>query len=162
MTSPRADWWKSAVVYQIYPRSFADSDGSGVGDLRGIVGRLDYLSTLGVDVVWLSPVYPSPQVDNGYDISDYRDIDPRFGTLAEFDALLARVQARRELPVRIVQRLQKAVHDRILTPLVVRKAVLDKVPFPLRLFQLFPILRRIPARIVGLGFRREHIRSPEA
>jgi 2-polyprenyl-6-methoxyphenol hydroxylase-like FAD-dependent oxidoreductase len=78
------------------------------------------------------------------------------------DALLARVQARRELPVRIVQRLQKAVHDRILTPLVVRKAVLDKVPFPLRLFQLFPILRRIPARIVGLGFRREHIRSPEA
>ena len=78
------------------------------------------------------------------------------------DALLARVQARRELPVRIVQRMQKAVHDRILTPLIVRKAVLDKVPFPLRLFQLFPILRRIPARIVGLGFRREHIRSPEA
>jgi len=94
MTSPRADWWKSAVVYQIYPRSFADSDGSGVGDLRGIVGRLDYLSTLGVDVVWLSPVYPSPQVDNGYDISDYRDIDPLFGTLAEFDTLLAQVHQR--------------------------------------------------------------------
>jgi 2-polyprenyl-6-methoxyphenol hydroxylase-like FAD-dependent oxidoreductase len=78
------------------------------------------------------------------------------------DPLLAKVQARRQLPVRLVQRLQKAVHDRILTPLVLRKAVLDTVPFPLRLFQLFPVLRRIPARIVGLGFRREHIRSPEA
>jgi 2-polyprenyl-6-methoxyphenol hydroxylase-like FAD-dependent oxidoreductase len=78
------------------------------------------------------------------------------------DPLLARVQARRELPVKLIQRVQKAVHDRILTPLVIRKAVLDKVPLPLRLFQLFPVLRRIPARIVGLGFRREHIRSPEA
>jgi 2-polyprenyl-6-methoxyphenol hydroxylase-like FAD-dependent oxidoreductase len=78
------------------------------------------------------------------------------------DPLLAKVQARRELPVKLVQRLQKAVHDRILTPLVIRKAVLDTVPLPLRLFQLFPVLRRIPARIVGLGFRREHIRSPEA
>lgn len=78
------------------------------------------------------------------------------------DTLLAKVQARRLLPVRLVQGVQKAVHDRILTPLVLRKAVLDKVPFPLRLFQLFPVLRRIPARIVGLGFRREHIRSPEA
>jgi len=78
------------------------------------------------------------------------------------DPLLAKVQARRQLPVRLVQRGQKIVHDRILTPLVLRKAVLDKVPLPLRLFQLFPILRRIPARIVGLGFRREHIRSPEA
>ena len=78
------------------------------------------------------------------------------------DPLLAKVQVRRELPVKLVQRLQKAVHDRILTPLVIRKAVLDTVPLPLRLFQLFPILRRIPARIVGLGFRREHIRSPEA
>jgi 2-polyprenyl-6-methoxyphenol hydroxylase-like FAD-dependent oxidoreductase len=78
------------------------------------------------------------------------------------DPLLAKVQARRELPVKLVQRLQKAVHDRILTPLVIRKAVLDTVPLPLRMFQLFPVLRRIPARIVGLGFRREHIRSPEA
>jgi 2-polyprenyl-6-methoxyphenol hydroxylase-like FAD-dependent oxidoreductase len=78
------------------------------------------------------------------------------------DPLLAKVQDRRMLPVRLVQAIQKTVHDRILTPLVVRKAVLDKVPLPLRLFQLFPVLRRIPARIVGLGFRREHIRSPEA
>jgi oligo-1,6-glucosidase len=91
MTLPQETWWKSAVVYQIYPRSFADSNGDGFGDLGGIVGRLDYLRALGVDVIWLSPIYRSPQADNGYDISDYRDIDPLFGTLAEFDALLAKV-----------------------------------------------------------------------
>jgi oligo-1,6-glucosidase len=89
-----AAWWRSAVVYQIYPRSFADSDGNGFGDLGGIVDRLDYLKSLGVDVIWLSPTYRSPQVDNGYDISDYRDIDPLFGTLAEFDVLLAKVHER--------------------------------------------------------------------
>ncbi|WP_319447077.1 MULTISPECIES: alpha-glucosidase [unclassified Mycobacterium] len=94
MTPSQQDWWKSAVVYQIYPRSFADSDGDGLGDLNGITARLGYLQALGVDVIWLSPVYPSPQVDNGYDISDYRDIDPTFGTLAEFDALLAEVHQR--------------------------------------------------------------------
>jgi oligo-1,6-glucosidase len=88
------EWFKNAVVYQIYPRSFADSDGDGVGDLRGIIGRLDYLHNLGVDVVWLSPVYRSPQDDNGYDISDYRDIDPVFGDLDTLDELLNGLHAR--------------------------------------------------------------------
>jgi oligo-1,6-glucosidase len=87
-------WWRSAVVYQVYPRSFADSDGDGIGDLPGIAARLDHLAELGVDVLWLSPIYPSPQDDAGYDISDYRDIDRTFGTLADFDALLAGVHAR--------------------------------------------------------------------
>src|SRR5919107_557130 len=87
-------WWKSSVVYQIYPRSFADADGDGMGDLRGVIDHLDHLAGLGVDVLWLSPVYPSPQDDNGYDISDYQDIDPVFGTLADFDELLAGVHER--------------------------------------------------------------------
>lgn len=82
-------WWRQAVVYQVWPRSFADADGDGIGDLAGIISRLDHLADLGVDVLWLSPVYPSPQVDNGYDISDYHGVDPLFGTLADLDALVA-------------------------------------------------------------------------
>jgi oligo-1,6-glucosidase len=87
-------WWSDAVVYQIYPRSFADSNGDGIGDLGGIRSKLDHLQDLGVDVVWLSPIYASPQADNGYDISDYQAIDPLFGTLEEFDALLAEMHSR--------------------------------------------------------------------
>ncbi len=87
-------WWQSAVVYQIYPRSFADGNGDGIGDLVGTAAHLDYLVELGVDVIWLSPIYPSPQDDNGYDISNYQDIDPVFGSLAEFDALLGEVHRR--------------------------------------------------------------------
>ncbi|MGY1747164.1 glycoside hydrolase family 13 protein [Blastococcus sp. SYSU D00695] len=91
-TSP--PWWTSAVVYQVYPRSFMDSDGDGVGDLGGVLQRLDHLVDLGVDVLWLSPVYPSPQADNGYDISDYQGIDPLFGDLATFDRLVAELHDR--------------------------------------------------------------------
>jgi alpha-glucosidase len=86
-------WWKSAVIYQIYPRSFADTGGDGVGDLRGIADHLDHLAWLGVDAIWLSPIYPSPMADFGYDVSDYCDIDPTFGTLADFDDLLERAHA---------------------------------------------------------------------
>ncbi len=87
-------WWKESVVYQIYPRSFADSNGDGIGDLPGITSRLDHLKALGIDVVWLSPVYRSPNDDNGYDISDYRAIMVEFGTMADFDAMLAGMHAR--------------------------------------------------------------------
>jgi oligo-1,6-glucosidase len=87
-------WWRDAVVYQVYPRSFADGDGDGIGDLKGMIERLDHLAWLGVDVVWLSPVYPSPQDDNGYDIAEYRDIDPVYGDLAAFDHLLEELHAR--------------------------------------------------------------------
>ena len=82
-------WWKHALIYEIYPRSFQDSNGDGVGDLNGITQRLDYLKELGVDAIWLSPIYPSPQVDFGYDISDYEAIDPQYGTMADFDRLVA-------------------------------------------------------------------------
>ncbi len=92
--SPRPADWRRWVVYQVYPRSFADSDGDGVGDLRGVLDHLDYLQRLGVDVVWMSPVYRSPMDDNGYDISDYTDIDPLFGTLADLDELIAELHAR--------------------------------------------------------------------
>lgn len=82
------EWWKTATVYQIYPKSFRDTDGDGVGDLNGIIEKLDYLKTLGVDVLWLTPIYRSPQKDNGYDISDYFNIQPEYGTMGDLDRLL--------------------------------------------------------------------------
>lgn len=85
----KKEWWKNAVIYQVYPKSFQDSNGDGIGDIKGIISRLDYLRTLGIDAIWLSPVYRSPQDDNGYDISDYQDIDPMFGSLADMEELIA-------------------------------------------------------------------------
>ena len=82
------DWWKKAVIYQIYPRSFKDSNGDGIGDLGGIIEKLDYLEKLGIDAIWLSPVCRSPQCDNGYDISDYQDIDPLFGNMQDMERLI--------------------------------------------------------------------------
>ncbi len=87
-------WWKHAVIYEIYPRSFQDSNGDGMGDLNGITQRLDYLQDLGVDAIWIAPLYPSPQVDFGYDISDYQNVDPQYGTLADFDRLAAEAKKR--------------------------------------------------------------------
>lgn len=89
-----ADWWQEGIIYQIYPRSFSDSNGDGVGDLRGILGKLDYLAWLGIDAIWISPIYPSPMLDFGYDITDYENIHPMFGSLDDFDALVAEAHAR--------------------------------------------------------------------
>jgi alpha-glucosidase len=87
-------WWKHAVIYEIYPRSFQDSNGDGIGDLNGITSRLDYLKDLGIDAIWITPIYPSPQVDFGYDISNYTAIDPQYGTMADFDRLVAEAKKR--------------------------------------------------------------------
>ena len=81
-------WWHEKIGYQIYPKSFLDTNGDGVGDLTGVIEKLPYLEQLGVDILWLSPVYPSPMVDNGYDISDYRNIAPEYGTMADMEALI--------------------------------------------------------------------------
>ncbi|MEO6965313.1 MAG: alpha-amylase family glycosyl hydrolase, partial [Acidobacteriaceae bacterium] len=88
-----APWWKHALIYEIYPRSFQDTNGDGIGDIDGIVQRLDYLQDLRVNAIWLTPIYPSPQKDFGYDISNYEAIDPMFGTMADFDHLLAAAKA---------------------------------------------------------------------
>jgi hypothetical protein len=90
-THAGAPWWKGALFYEIYPRSFADSNGDGVGDLNGITQHLDYLQHLGVDAIWITPMYPSPQVDFGYDISNYETVDPQYGTLADFDQLISTI-----------------------------------------------------------------------
>lgn len=96
------DWWKTGVIYQIYPKSFQDTTGSGTGDIQGIIKRLDYLQTLGVDGIWITPMYVSPQIDNGYDIADYRNIDPMYGTMHDFERLIAEAHRR---DIRIVMDL---------------------------------------------------------
>lgn len=91
----KKQWWHGKIAYQIYPKSFYDSNGDGIGDIRGIIEKLDYLKELGVDIVWISPIYQSPFVDQGYDISDYYKIDPAFGTMEDFDELLK--EAKKEI-----------------------------------------------------------------
>src|SRR5438067_4099190 len=94
-TAAAQPWWRGAAIYQIYPRSFADSDGNGIGDLPGITSKLDYVASLGVDGIWLSPFFTSPMRDFGYDVADYCEVDPLFGTLDDFDALVAEAHARK-------------------------------------------------------------------
>ncbi len=89
-TSDVHPWWKGAAIYQIYPRSFADSNGDGIGDLKGIKRHLDHVASLGVDCIWISPIFTSPMRDFGYDVSDYRNVDPIFGTIEDFDAVVAK------------------------------------------------------------------------
>ena len=89
-TVAQDDWWKRAVVYELYPRSFADSNNDGIGDIKGITQHLDYLADLGVDAVWMTPMFPSPQADFGYDVADYNNVDPQFGTVGDVDALIAK------------------------------------------------------------------------
>src|ERR1700759_4574994 len=99
MHTEAAPWWRGAVLYQIYPRSFFDSNGDGIGDLAGITAKLDYVASLGVDAIWLSPFFASPMKDFGYDVSDYRAIDPIFGTMEDFDRLVARAH---DLVLRVI------------------------------------------------------------
>ena len=87
-------WWHRSTIYQVYPRSFADSNGDGVGDIQGIISKLEYLKALGIEIIWLSPIYASPMDDNGYDISNYQEIAPEFGTLADFDRLVTEAKSR--------------------------------------------------------------------
>jgi len=98
LTRNSSPWWQSAVFYEIYPRSFSDTNGDGIGDLNGITAKLDYLKDLGVDALWITPFFPSPQVDFGYDVSDYEAVDAQFGTLTDFDRLIAEAH-RRDLRV---------------------------------------------------------------
>ena len=88
-----SDWWRGAVIYQIYPRSFRDSNGNGVGDLKGVIDKLDHVASLGCDAIWLSPFFTSPMKDYGYDVADYRGVDPLFGSEADADALIAKAHA---------------------------------------------------------------------
>ena len=91
----QTNWWQNAVFYQVYPRSFQDSNGDGIGDIQGIIQRLDYLADLGVNAIWLSPVYQSPNVDNGYDISDYQAINPEYGSMVDMEQLIEAAKIRK-------------------------------------------------------------------
>ena len=119
-------WWQDAVFYEIYPRSFADSNNDGIGDLNGITSKLDYLHQLGVDAIWITPCFPSPQVDFGYDVSDYEAIDPMYGTLKDFDRLVAEAQ-KTQHPHHSGFRRQSHLRQ---TQMVYRLAFLQNVQIP--------------------------------
>ncbi|VTN13494.1 Glucan 1,6-alpha-glucosidase [Raoultella terrigena] len=118
-------WWQNGVIYQIYPKSFQDTTGSGTGDLRGVTARLDYLHKLGVDAIWLTPFYVSPQVDNGYDVANYTAIDPTYGTLDDFDELVAEAKVR---GIRIV--LDMVLNHTSTAPRLVPRVVKEREPVP--------------------------------
>ena len=103
------EWWKKEIAYQIYPKSFKDSNGDGIGDLRGIIEKLDYLKDLGVTLLWLCPIYKSPMDDNGYDISDYYDINPEFGTMADLEELIEKLRTKDVLVIYELDRLGKTI-----------------------------------------------------
>ena len=111
-------WWHDKVAYQIYPKSFLDTNGDGIGDLRGIISKLDYLKKLGIDIIWLSPIYKSPFVDQGYDIADYYAIAEEFGTMEEFDELLAEAKKRDMHIIFISAREKTAIHRAITVPIL--------------------------------------------
>ncbi len=147
------DWWRQAVVYQIYPRSFADSNGDGVGDLQGIISRVQYLTSLGIDAVWLSPFYPSALADGGYDVDDYRDVDPRLGTLSDFDELVAALHgAGIKLIVDIVPNHTSNLHEWFQEALAVAQG-LGRAR-PLHLPRRHGGRRQRAAVGLGLGVRR--------
>ena len=119
-------WWKESVVYQIYPRSFCDSNGDGIGDLNGITGKLDYLKELGIDVIWLSPVYKSPNDDNGYDISDYQAIMDEFGTMEDFDRMLATAHEKGTIPLMNTNGSSRAANPQTILTEITTSGVLQK------------------------------------
>jgi glycosidase len=147
-----SEWWRTAAIYQVYVRSFADANGDGIGDLPGVRSRLPYLRNLGVDGLWLTPFYPSPDADHGYDVSDYTDVDPEFGTLADFDAL---VEDAHELGLRVVIDVVPN-HTSSRASLVPECALRSQPPRP-RALRLPPGTRRRPAEQLDVRFPRSRV-----
>ena len=150
-------WWQRAVLYQVYVRSFADSDEDGVGDLRGIADRLDYLEWIGVDAVWLSPVTVSPDKDWGYDVADYRDVQPVFGTLEDLDELVAKARERACLFDAVVDAAEHHVLDENLAPAQLEVAHALREDVGQRVAQVHR--HQLAAQLVGRRVQRE--REPD-
>ena len=150
------NWWRQAAVYQIYPRSFSDSNGDGLGDIKGITAKVPYLKDLGIDAVWLSPFYPSALADGGYDVDDYRDVDPKLGTLADFDEMSAALHAAGiKLIADIVPNHSSDRHVWFQEALAAPKG--SAGPRPLHLPRRPGRKRRTAAVGLGLGLRRSRL-----